>query len=330
MQVFLTTPWVPPEWIQSHGHQPRGIWWLPSLGLQSCSLGAGTCAWAQSVCSLAANQSDSAIVFSSQCDQLRRGFDAFAGARQDRTFLFNLPATWQNPAAVQIFEYELARLREFLLHLGGKAPVNEQLHLAIGAYASARATLVKAADLHHGRLYAEAVAAFHWDGSLRLGSLGVPPSPPPARLVPLALIGGPLPRTCWPLFDHLECSGGLVVVNGTEAGERSLGLQSAPSIAATPARTPEQQVAQQSLDRCVDIFQRPNTRFYAWLSERITARKVRGILLWHYVGCDLWRAETQSLREAFGLPLLALEPDESGGISTRMRNRIEAFLETLR
>ena len=84
------------------------------------------------------------------------------------------------------------------------------------------------------------------------------------------------------------------------------------------------------LDNCVDVFQRPNTRLYAWLKERLAARQVRGIVLWHFVGCDLWRAEAQSLREAFGLPVLLLDANEAAGDALRQSTRIQAFLESLR
>ena len=84
------------------------------------------------------------------------------------------------------------------------------------------------------------------------------------------------------------------------------------------------------LDNCVDVFQRPNTRLYDWLRERLTARKVRGIVLWHYVGCDLWRAEAQPLRETFGLPVLLLDVNEAAGDALRQSGRIQAFLEALR
>jgi hypothetical protein len=78
----------------------------------------------------------------------------------------------------------------------------------------------------------------------------------------------------------------------------------------------------------VDVFQRPNTRLYDWLRERLTARQVRGIVLWHYVGCDLWRAEAQPMREACGLPVLLLDADEA--TPNRGIGRLQAFLESLR
>jgi hypothetical protein len=84
------------------------------------------------------------------------------------------------------------------------------------------------------------------------------------------------------------------------------------------------------LANCVDVFQRPNTRLYDWLRQRLEARGARGLVLWAHVGCDLWRAEAQSLREAFGLPLLVLDAGDAAGAWPRITSRIEAFLEALR
>jgi hypothetical protein len=170
-----------------------------------------------------------------------------------------------------------------------------------------------------------------------------------------------------PLLDAIERAGGRVVLNATEAGERSLWPVCPPGQAdasGTPAQTAgaERSVyaAETSIDQpgqdspapvsspescslkaalpallarrfvaqCVDVFQRPNTRLYDWLRERLTARQVRGIVLWHYVGCDLWRAEAQPMREAFGLPVLLLDADEAA--PNRNAGRLEAFLESLR
>jgi len=131
-----------------------------------------------------------------------------------------------------------------------------------------------------------------------------------------------------------------VVLNATDSGERGLlptagGEMGAPGAAraltsSLMQSSPAELLARRYLDGCVDVFQRPNTRLYSWLRERLAARKVRGIMLWHFVGCDLWRAEAQSLREAFGLPLLLLEADEAHGNAPRQTGRIEAFLEALR
>jgi hypothetical protein len=175
-----------------------------------------------------------------------------------------------------------------------------------------------------------------------------------------------------PLLDAIEKGGGRVVLNATEAGERSLWpaftlaqgcirLQfegsgerggenlsprdqahspgdklSPPRKAELDAAVPLQRLPLNAFDllargyltNCVDVFQRPNTRLYDWLRERLTVRQARGIVLWHYVGCDLWRAEAQPMREAFGLPVLLLDADEAA--PNRNTGRLEAFLESLR
>ena len=162
------------------------------------------------------------------------------------------------------------------------------------------------------------------------------------------------------MLDAIESAGGRVVLNATEAGERSLwsafALDQAQSVGversvyAAAASADEQtqssfvpattgkpstvstallaQLARGWMANWVDVFQRPNTRLYDWLRPRVTARRVRGIVLWHYVGCDLWRAEAQPLHDAFGLPVLLIDADETA--SQRNVGRLEAFLESLR
>jgi hypothetical protein len=122
-------------------------------------------------------------------------------------------------------------------------------------------------------------------------------------------------------------------LNATEAGERSLGPAIRPDQGYTSYSTLPalyQMLTRSCLERCVDVFQRPNTRLFLWLQERLAARQSRGILLWHFVGCDLWRAEAHSLREAFGLPVLLLDATEAAGDMLRQSTRIQAFVESLR
>jgi hypothetical protein len=328
MQVFYTSPWVPPEWIKAHGLEPRGGW----LGGDSrpLPLAAGVCAFAESVVRLAETHSDSAMIFSTHCDQLRRGFDVVAGGAPGRVFLFNLPATWQTGIADRIFSSELERLGRFLVALGGQPPTVEGLTETMTRYRLARSQLLEAATHLPARQYGEAIARFHWDGSVNLPE-GVPALG--TNAVPLALVGGPLPTWQGYVLDAIESAGGRVVLNATEAGERSLGPALTPELAPVEASTLAdllRVLTRSFIDNCVDVFQRPNTRLYGWLKERLAARKVRGILLWHYVGCDLWRAEAQPLREAFGLPVLLLDANEAAGDASRQAGRIQAFLEAFR
>jgi hypothetical protein len=353
---------VPPEWIKAHGLEPRGIWLAKDFACEPLSLSAGVCAFANAAVRLAERQSQAAVIFTTHCDQLRRGFDTVAGAAPSRNFLFNLPVTWPMPVAERIFCDELRRLGEFLIGLGGHPPATEELAGIMDHYSQARRCLLAAATWCPARAYAEAVAQFHLDGSVRLPERGCPQPQqsrsvqrrelseclaatepavaedsraPGAGFIPLALVGGPLPQSQLPLLDAIEQAGGRVVLNATEAGERSLwsaatldparpvvGAPVQPS-AALPAL-----LARNCLANCVDVFQRPNTRLYDWIRARLIPRQVRGIILWHYVGCDLWRAEAQPMREAFGLPVLLLDADEAA--PRRNTGRLEAFLESLR
>jgi hypothetical protein len=370
MQVCYTSPWIPAEWIKAHGLEPRGIWLAQNLWLDSLPLSAGVCAFAEAAVGFARAQADAAVIFTTTCDQLRRGFDALGVAGRSRAFLFNIPATWQTPAAGRIYRSEVERLGQFLQDLGGRVPSPQRLEREMMQYGQARNRLLAAAPACTSRDFAEAVARFHWDGSIHLP---VRPATPPADGVPLAIVGGPLSAPQWNLLEVIEAMGGRVVLNATETGERSLGPafgcrdsslepgradlstlrraatedepvdpdggQRVPTTSVNPRRAqngfadtgdPLSLLVRGCFENIVDVFQKPNTRLYSWLKDRLTLRQVRGIVLWQFTGCDLWRAEAQTLREMFGLPVLVLEADEVQSCSPRDVNRIQAFVETLK
>ena len=323
-QVFYTSPWIPPEWIKTHGLKPRGVWFTKDPWLNSLPLASGVCAFAEAMVRFAEAQADSAVIFTSTCDQQRRGFDALTAADRSRAFLFNIPVVWQTPAASQAYRCEVERLGRFLQDLGGHVPSLKRLGKEMTRYGQDRARLLDVAQSYSSRQFAESIARFHWDGSLQL------PSPSASALmngVPLAIVGGPLSAAHWDLLDAIETMGGHVVLNATETGERTL----LPAFASDhSADDPFNVLVRGYFENIVDVFQRPNTRLYSWLKKHMTARNIRGIILWHFTGCDLWRAEAQTLRETFGLPVLLLEADEKQFCSPRDVGRIEAFVEMLK
>jgi benzoyl-CoA reductase/2-hydroxyglutaryl-CoA dehydratase subunit BcrC/BadD/HgdB len=321
MNVFLTSPWIPPEWIRAHGLQPRGIWSAKDFQHGAWPLSAGVCAFAEAAVRFAETQTDSAVIFSTSCDQMRRGFDTAMLRSQNRAFLFNLPATWQTAAAGRIFRSELERLGQFLLTIGGRAPSAEGLREILFNSSRTRERLLQSAAASSPRGFAEAVAWFHWDGSF-----SAPRPAAPANQIPLALIGGPFPASHWKWLGELETAGGWVALNATETGERSL----SPAFAFENGVDPFDTLVRSYCDNIIDVFQRPNTRLYSWLKPRLAARHARGIVLWHFTGCDLWRAEAQTLRESFGLLVLLLEASAEPGLAPRERTRLQAFVEMLR
>jgi benzoyl-CoA reductase/2-hydroxyglutaryl-CoA dehydratase subunit BcrC/BadD/HgdB len=328
MDVFLTSPWIPAEWIRAHGLTPRGLWSLPDFQPGAGAIAAGVCALAEAAVQLAAARPDAAVIFSTSCDQLRRGFDTAAFRGQPRAFLFNLPATGQTAVVEQMFRSELERLGRFLLTLGGRKPTPETLRQSMRQAGATRECLLEAAPASSPHGLAKAVARFHWDGTF----LPTPPAPPIKQQIPLALAGGPLLAAHWKWLDEIEAAGGRVVLNATETGERSLlpAFDFENHGNGDAAAQPFDVLVRGYCHHIADVFQRPNTRLYAWLKARIEARHVRGIVLWHFTGCDLWRAEAQTLHENFGLPVLLLEAGEEPGTAPRDLTRLQAFVETLK
>lgn len=298
MLVFLTSPWIPGEWVRAHGFEPRGVWSAAEFRHGALPFSAGVCAFAEASVCLAKEQPDSAVVFATSCDQLRRGFDAAIFRGQSRSFLFNLPAT-QTPAARQIYRAELERLGRFLVERGGHAPTPDNL----------RREMLQADENRRAMIF-----------SLQPSDFSL------SKSVPLALVGGPLTAADGNLPGAIEAAGGCVVLNAAENGERSLSVKFDWAAAGDPFDA----LVAGYFENIVDVFQRPNTRLYSWLKPRLVSRKARGIVLWHFTGCDLWRAEAQTLRETFGLPVLLLEAGEAAGISPREINRLQAFVETLK
>jgi hypothetical protein len=317
MRVFLTSPWIPAEWVRAHGLEARGIWYEQSFRQTVPALAAGTCVLAENAVQLAEGLTDAAVVFSTACDQMRRAFDAATVGGPFGSFLFNLPAT-DTAAARRIYRAEVERLGRHLVTLGGSAPGPEALRREMETAAQTRRSLREAAGSADARSLAGALAVLQDSGRLQ-----GPAAAEPGGRVPLALAGGPLSTADWNLFEAVETAGGRVVLNATETGERTLG----PDFEG--GADPFAALVDGYFDAITDVFQRPNTRLYAWLKPRLAARRVRGIVLWCFTGCDLWRAEAQSMRETFQLPVLLLEAGDAADISPRDTNRLQAFVETL-
>lgn len=313
---------MPAEWIEAHGLEPRGAWF--AAGGPGAAVPEGVCAFARTMVELATAQPDAAVVFTTACDQMRRATDALFSSQPSRIFLFNLPATWQTPAARCLYHAEVRRLGQFLERLGGRAPTDAELESAMALHEERRKRVREVMQRGTARQTTEALTYFFRDGSpvtRRAPAVAGKPG------VPLALVGGPLLPSQWPLFNAAESAGGCVVLNATEPGERCL-LPPLPNLG--EAESPFVALANHYFDHALDVFHRPNSRLYTWLAARLAERRVRGIVLWVHVGCDLWRAEAASLREAFGLPVLVLESHEIRAGGLRDSNRLTAFIESLR
>lgn len=293
-EVLYASPFVPVEWIAAHGLRPRSVVEkLSGSGAQpTCIPAMGACHFAEIFLQMAA--SAEAAVFVTSCDQMRRAADQAVSSHGRGIFLMNVPATWQSPEARGLYRSEIERLGRFLIRLGGVAPTRDAL----------------AAEMRRSARERDALSGDRAPADT-------------SGLIPLALVGESLLPSHLDLLNLIGSRGGRVALDATSSGERGH-FPDEVAIGDDPFPV----MVDGYFDRVTDVFQRPNTRLYDWLRPRVSERGIRGIILWHYSWCDLWRAEANRLREEFPLPVLQLDAGES--LTPSMRTRVEVFLEILR
>jgi benzoyl-CoA reductase/2-hydroxyglutaryl-CoA dehydratase subunit BcrC/BadD/HgdB len=321
--VVYSCPFVPAEWIAAHGLKPSRI--LPqSAAPAPAGTTAGLCPYARTFVHCAGSESGAdAVIVTTLCDQMRRCAELIARQCNKPVFLMNLPTTWQTAAAHKLYLAELKRLGGFLLSLGGAPPSNEKLAAVMLEYDSARAAIRAAGAGLSARRYSEAIAEFHQSG---------PPDLAPAEEalasggVRLAILGGPMLRDDFEIFDIVREAGGRIVLDATDTGERTL-----------PAAFDRRQLRSRPLLELADAyfgsiphaFRRPNSALYSWLDTELSARDVSGIIYRRYVWCDIWHAELRRLKDWTALPVLDLDIDGEGSVRDRLAWRILSFLEML-
>ena len=296
IDVWYTCPFVPPEWIAAHGARPRylrpGRVTDPS-GRQVAT--AGVCTYARAFVAAAAQlPPGDALVMTTLCDQMRRGCELLAAERGEDVFLMNVPATWQSPAARRLYADELRRLGDFLVARGGDAPSKADLADVLRRYDESR----------RGRAPAPAT-----------GRPGV------------ALVGAPVMRDDFWLFDRIAAAGADVVLDATVGSELTL-----------PAPLDRRELADDPFDELVRIYfdhiphpaRRPNSGFYQYLRDQLRQRDIRGILYVRYVWCDIWHAELRRLKDFSPVVVVDLDLSDDARAAVRAATRVEALIETLR
>lgn len=334
--VAYCNPLVPPEWIAAHGLRPDWMR-LPPAG-EGPPLGAvqGICPYARALLHAGAllpagalQREASAVVVTTTCDQMRHAAGLLELQHHGEVFLLNVPRTWQTAVAGQLYLDELKRLGKLLVQLGGIGPSPGRLAEVMLEYQSARRSLKAARHRLSGRQFAEAVAALHRDplAAAELGKqMGQDASVPDG--IPLAVVGGPMLERDCTILDVIERAGGRVVLDATEGGQRTMPREFDRR---RLQEDPLAELAAAYFQHIADPFRRPNHGFYEWLAAELAARKVRGLVLWRYVWCDVWHAELYRLKQQIPVPLLDLDAghDHNGSLG-RTVGRVEAFLEMLK
>jgi benzoyl-CoA reductase/2-hydroxyglutaryl-CoA dehydratase subunit BcrC/BadD/HgdB len=326
-KIVYTCPYVPAEWVAAHGHSPsrlmvRTAGVNPAVGPKE-----GVCPYARGFVSEVMSRNDfSGVVMTTLCDQMRRAFDLAVGRSDVPAFLMNVPNTWQSIAAQKLYLAELRRLGRFLVGLGGNASSNGGLANIMLEYDTARSALLANRELLSGRQFAEMVAAFNRDGPTTVPA-NAANSDTPLRGIPLAVVGGPMMAEDLDMLDVIEESGGRIVLDATEAGERGIcGRFDRRSIGDDPVG----ELAGAYFGGIQDASRRPNSGLYRWLKQSFKERGVHGIILHRYVWCDMWHAELARLKEWTDLPVLDVGvTGEHEADRHRAANQIGAFLEML-
>ncbi len=323
--IVYSCPYVPAEWIAAHGLRPSRI--MPgTVGATGpLAIVEGLCPYVHSfINEVITEKVACGVIVTTLCDQMRRAFDLLTRRCDLPAFLMNVPHTWQTIAAQKMYVDELRRLGRFLIRLGGKPPSDQTLAEVMFAYDSARKSILEARSNLSARQYAETIAAFNCDGPSKIPNKQSSIKPLNAG-IPLAIIGGPMVKQDFEIFDIVEQSGGGIVLDATETGERGMcatfdrrGLRDNPLI----------EISRAYFGSIPDASRRPNSELYNWLKQKLADRAVRGIIFRRYLWCDTWHAELGRLKDWTKLSVLDI--DVGGDSRThhiRTPNRIRAFLE---
>jgi len=324
--VFFTSPFVPPEWIAAHQLRPQWLHLSPGTRPPRALAQRGVCRRAGLLVDRFLEEpGGAAIVLTTACDQMRQGAAYLSNNCRVPMFLFNLPSTWQGEAVRALYRDELCRLSRFLEAHGGRAPSRETLQAVMVRHDAARAACRANWPSVEDPLYADRIT------ELRSSGTAPPACEQPggraSRGVPLTIVGGPLLQTDFALLRQVATAGGTIVLDASEGGERTL---PAPFDHQHLADDPWDELVRFYFDTIPDVFRRPNHRFYDWLQTQIDSRKIRGVICWRQLSCDLWHAEYERMRQSLPVPVLDIDAADGDECSqARILGRIEAFVEML-
>jgi benzoyl-CoA reductase/2-hydroxyglutaryl-CoA dehydratase subunit BcrC/BadD/HgdB len=324
-KILYTSPFVPAEWISAYGLQPVRLY--PSLNgeVPAVEQLPGLCPYARMMAHACLQGTDAAaVVIAGTCDQMRRAAELIFLRSSLEVFLMHVPSTWHTVTAFNLYCYELKRLGEFLEECGGAVPSEKLLADKMLQCDSERGMLRDLQGTLPARQYADMVMQWFETRSLHMPEFTGSSF---AGGTPVIMTGGPLMKEHLVVYNVIEEHGGMVCFDATENGEL---LLPAPYDRRVVRDEPFMEMASAFFGSIPGVFQRPNSRLYDLLKQYIDTYSPAGILLVRYVWCDLWHAEVQRMKEWLSLPLLEIElNDETPGIDTRTKTRIQAFLETL-
>jgi benzoyl-CoA reductase/2-hydroxyglutaryl-CoA dehydratase subunit BcrC/BadD/HgdB len=326
-KIIYTCPYVPAEWISAHGLRPERL--IPESTGSTCSAAQreGICPYAASFINEAVtNEGANGVIVTTLCDQMRRAYDIINRDCRYPVFLMNVPSTWQTLSAQRLYMDEIKRLGRFLIRLGGKEPTTSDLTKIMLDYDFARQSIFQSRDHLSAKQYAEIIASFGYNGPEHISQIKQSTKSFHTG-IHLAIVGGPLMKQNFDILEMVENSGGRIVLNATETGERGI---CARFNRRNLLDDPFMELVNAYFTGIQDTSRRPNSSFYKWLEIQIKDKAIRGIIFHRYIWCDTWHAELQRFKDWLKTPVLDI--DTTGDNETqnsRIANRIGAFLEML-
>ncbi|MBN2588698.1 MAG: 2-hydroxyacyl-CoA dehydratase [Sedimentisphaerales bacterium] len=323
-KVIYTCPYVSAEWIAAYGLKPCRI--VPySNGTNSGIIRTeGLCPYVRDFINNLNEKEECIAVFTTLCDQMRRGFDIVTSRLDTPAFLMNIPSTWQTIASQKLYLDELKRLGNFLVQSGGKTPSDETLAEGMLKYNKARKSILEMNDKLSALQYAQLLEQFGKNGPDEVGRMGFSPC---CSSIPLAIVGSPLLKHDFEILEITELLGGRIVLNATENGERGL---CSPFNKRKLKENLLMELADTYFNSIHDASRRPNSELYKWLKINLVEREVKGIIFHRNIWCDIWHAELQRLKDWIDLPVLDIESTgDNQSTNQNTINRIRAFLEML-
>lgn len=337
--ILYTCPFIPAEWIAAHGFRPRRV--APEESHAATGQNAppeGACPYAHAFLTSAESTETAGVVFTTVCDQMRRASECLA--KEMPLFLLNVPTAWRQTEAHRYYISEIERFGHFLERLGGQPPSAAELASVMEQFDTARGALRGARGSLGARRYSDLIAAAHEDGFLNIEKKVAHAihqeekelcnkSSANESLPAIALVGGPLMRDEYGLFDLIEQSGARVGLDATETGERTL---PAPLNRGEFRQAPLAELADMYFGTIPDASRRPNTALYQWLRSEFKTRDLQGVIVLQRPWCDIWHAEATRIKEWNIGPTLILDVASGKDINTanRASTRVEAFVEMLR
>jgi benzoyl-CoA reductase/2-hydroxyglutaryl-CoA dehydratase subunit BcrC/BadD/HgdB len=324
--VLYSCPYIPAEWIAAHRLHPSRILSNSNGTNGHIASAEGVCPYIRCFLNTLEHTSADAIILTTLCDQMRRAYDIVTRNFDLPSILINVPSTCKNSASLKLYQDELKRLSLFLCRIGGKKPTEKSLTETMIKYDTSRTSLKAARINLNPRQYSQSIANFHSNGNFDSKPDSVTVETKQSG-IPLTLLGGPMLKEDFQLFDTIEAAGGSIVLDATETGERSI----CPPFNQKKTETnPFNELANTYFHGIADVSRRPNDMLYDWLISRLKQRNVKGIIFKRFQWCDLWHAELHRLKEKIDIPVLDMESGPNPKIlASRNRNRISAFLEML-